>query len=105
MKVVLAALATLLGGWLLINLIGALLVGALARAILPGKDKVGWPLTILIGFVGGIVGKVVAFILGWHHLGIVRGFIVSVLGAIALLLAHRIWRASKSAGASAAPRV
>ena len=39
-------LRALLGTWLIINLIGAMIVGALARAILPGKDKVGWPLTI-----------------------------------------------------------
>ena len=103
MKALLATLAALAGGWLILNLVGALLVGALARAILPGKDKVGWPLTILLGFLGGIAGKLVAFLIGWRHLGIVRGFLVSVVGALALLIAHRIWSASKSKRAAATP--
>ncbi len=96
MKAVLALLGALLGGWLILNLIGALVVGALARAILPGKDKVGWPLTITLGFLGGLFGKLVAFLIGWRDLGMFRGFLVSVAGAIALLVAHRIWSASNS---------
>ena len=105
MKALLAALAALAGGWLLLNLLGALLVGAIARAVLPGKDKVGWFTTIAIGFLGGILGKVVAYLTGWHKLGWVRGFCVSVLGAIVLLIAHRIWRSGKSPRPSAAPGV
>ena len=101
MKALLAVLAAVLGGWLFINLIGALLVGALARAIMPGKDKVGWALTIAIGFLGGIVGKIVAFTIGWRHMGIVRAFLVSVVGALVLLVVHRIWSANRAKGASA----
>ena len=95
METVLAALATVVGLWLLINLVGALIVGALARAILPGKDNVSWFVTILVGFIGGIVGKVIAYMIGWRELGIFGGFCVSVLGAFVLLLAHRLWRSSK----------
>lgn len=103
MKSMLAALAVLAGGWLLINLIGALVVGAIARAVLPGRDKVGWFTTVLIGFLGGILGKIVAYLVGWHRLGWIRGFAVSVVGAIVLLIAHRIWRSGKTPRASAAP--
>lgn len=103
MKSLLAALAVFAGGWLLINLIGALLVGAIARAALPGKDKVGWFTTVLIGFLGGILGKIVAYLVGWHRLGWIRGFVVSVVGAVVLLIAHRIWRSSKTPRESAAP--
>jgi uncharacterized membrane protein YeaQ/YmgE (transglycosylase-associated protein family) len=88
--------------WLIINLIGALIVGAIARALLPGKDKVGWFTTILIGFLGGILGRIVAFLVGWHHLGWLRGFAVSVVGAIVLLAAHRVWTSIKSKRPSAA---
>ena len=104
MKGVLAAFLALLGGWLVINLVGALVVGALARWALPGKDKIGWPLTIALGFLGGIFGKIVAFIIGWRHLGILGGFLVSVIGALALLLGHRAWTASRSPGAPTAPK-
>lgn len=103
MENVLAALATVVGLWLFINLVGALIVGALARAILPGKDNVSWFMTILIGFIGGIVGKVIAYMIGWRDLGIIGGFSVSVLGAFLLLLAHRLWRSSKTSKI-AAPR-
>ncbi len=103
MKELVAAIAALATGWLLINLIGAFVVGALARAILPGKDNVGWPLTIAIGFLGGIVGKVLAFMMGYRDLGIFGGFSVSVLGAFVLLLAHRLWRSTKSSGPTPRP--
>jgi len=95
MSDLLAALAALATGWLIINLIGAFLVGALARAILPGKDNVGWLLTLAIGFLGGILGKVIAFMAGYRHLGIIGGFSVSVLGAFVLLAAHRLWRSAQ----------
>ena len=104
MKAVLAFLGALLGGWLILNLVGALIVGALARAILPGKDKVGWPLTIALGFLGGVFGKLVGFIIGWRNLGMFREFLVSVVGALALLIAHRIWTANKSQATATRPR-
>ena len=98
MKTLVALLTTLATGWLIVNLVGALFVGAIARAVLPGKDKVGWFTTILVGFLGGMLGKIVAFLCGWRHLGIVGGFVVSVLGAIGLLLVHRMMRANKASG-------
>jgi uncharacterized membrane protein YeaQ/YmgE (transglycosylase-associated protein family) len=104
MKTLAAALAAILTGWLVVNLIGALIVGAIARAILPGKDRVGWFTTILVGFLGGIVGKIVAFLFGFRRLGWLGGFVVSVLGAIGLLIAHRVWRGNKGAGRAAAPQ-
>jgi uncharacterized membrane protein YeaQ/YmgE (transglycosylase-associated protein family) len=95
-KGVLAALAAFAGGWLLLNLLGALLVGALARRLLPGRDRVGWWTTLLVGFLGGIVGKIVAYLAGWRHLGWLGGFLVSVLGAMALLLVHRLMSLRKA---------
>lgn len=103
MDTLLAALLALLGGWLLLNLIGAFIVGALARAILPGKDDVGWFTTIAIGFLGGILGKVIAFMVGYRDLGLFGGFSVSVLGAFILLIAHRAWRAGKAKRSPAPP--
>jgi len=96
MKGLLALLGATVLGWLLLNLIGALLVGAIARAILPGRDKVGWFTTVAIGFLGGLLGKLAAFAAGWHRLGIVKVFAVSVVGALVLLIAHRIWSASRT---------
>lgn len=94
MKALLALFATVIGGWIIVNLIGALIVGAIARAILPGKDRVSWAMTILIGFVGGIVGKLFFAIMRWYS-GFPMGFVASVLGAFALLIAHRAWVGGK----------
>jgi uncharacterized membrane protein YeaQ/YmgE (transglycosylase-associated protein family) len=90
MKALFATLAAFAGGWLLFNLLGALITGAIARAILPGKDKVGWFTTIAVGFVGGILGKIVAWLIGWRNLGWLGGLCVSIVGAMVLLLVHRM---------------
>jgi uncharacterized membrane protein YeaQ/YmgE (transglycosylase-associated protein family) len=96
MKGAFAALALVAATWFVVNLIGALLVGALARWVLPGKDQMSWLKTILVGFLGGMVGKILAFMIGWRHLGMVRGFVVSVVGALALLVLYRVWKANKA---------
>ena len=96
-----AAAGTLLGLWLLFNLIGAVIVGALARRILPGKDDVGWFKTIAIGFLGGMLGKILAYLFGFRHLGWLGGFLVSILGAMLLLIVHRTTRRKKSPEAPA----
>lgn len=102
MKGTLGALAAVAALWFIVNLVGALLVGALARAALPGKDQMSWLKTILVGFLGGMLGKILAFTIGWRHLGIVRGFLVSIVGAVALLVLHRVWRANKARTTKAA---
>jgi uncharacterized membrane protein YeaQ/YmgE (transglycosylase-associated protein family) len=94
MNGILALFATVLGGWIVVNLIGALIVGAIARAVLPGKDRVGWGKTLLIGFLGGILGKLAVGLLRWYS-GFPMGFVASVLGAAVLLLAHRAFLAGK----------
>lgn len=95
MKIVLAALGTIFGFWLVFNLIGALIVGAIARAVFPAKDKVGWPTTILLGFLGGIVGKVGFALLHWPtRFGM--GFVASVTGAFVLLFIHHLMVSMRS---------
>lgn len=100
MNTLLAAIGLMFGWWLLMNLAGALVVGAFARLLLPGKDKVGWPTTIGVGFLGGMVANVVAHVAGWVPWGQNTGIVGSLVGAMALLLAHRIWRGSRPANAA-----
>lgn len=85
MKATLAVLATIVGGWIVFNLIGAFLVGLIARALFPGRDKVGWFMTLAIGFVGGLLGKLVFWLLRWPT-KFPMGFVASVAGAFVLLL-------------------
>ena len=95
MKVLLALFATVLGGWLIVNLIGAFIVGLIARAVFPAKDRVGWPMTILMGFLGGIFGKLIFRMLGWYS-GFPMGFVASVAGAFVLLFIHHLMVSGKA---------
>lgn len=69
-----------------------LIVGAIGRLLVPGRDPMGWIATILLGIAGSVVGGLIAYALrlgtGEFSAG---GFIMSVIGAIiALLLYYQI---------------
>jgi len=70
--------------WLWVLLIG-LIVGALAKLIMPGKDPGGFIVTILIGIAGSVIATWIGRALGWYREGQSAGFIMSVLGAVLLL--------------------
>jgi uncharacterized membrane protein YeaQ/YmgE (transglycosylase-associated protein family) len=89
--------ATVIGGWIIFNLIGAFLVGAIARKLFPGGAGVGWFKTLVIGFLGGILGKLVFWLLHWPS-GFPMGFVASVAGAFVLLIAYNIRAAAKRGG-------
>jgi uncharacterized membrane protein YeaQ/YmgE (transglycosylase-associated protein family) len=61
------------------------IVGALARFLLPGEQKMGWILTILLGIGGSLVAGFVGQAIGWYRAGQGAGFIASVIGAVVLL--------------------
>lgn len=71
--------------WMLI--IG-LVAGLLARAIKPGRDAMGWVMTIILGIAGAFVGGLLASVLGISADGGMVGLIFSVIGAIILLFAY-----------------
>lgn len=62
-----------------------LIVGALARWLMPGEQKMGWIMTILLGIGGSLLAGFVGQALGWYQAGQGAGWIASVLGAIVLL--------------------
>lgn len=62
-------------------------VGLLARALLPGNQKLGWVLTSLLGIAGSFVANAAGQWLGWYAPGEVAGFAASVAGALVLLWA------------------
>ena len=62
-----------------------LVVGALARWLMLGEQKMGWIMTILLGIGGSLLAGFVGQALGWYHAGQGAGWIASVLGAIVLL--------------------
>lgn len=72
--------------WMLI--IG-LVIGALAKFIMPGNDPGGIIITMLIGIAGSMLAGLIGRGAGWYSRGESAGFIASVIGAIALLAIYR----------------
>ena len=64
-----------------------LIVGAIARFAMPGEQKMGWIMTILLGIGGAFVAGFVGQSLGWYTAGQGAGWIASVIGALVLLFA------------------
>ena len=67
-----------------------LLVGIVAKFLMPGKDPGGCIITMLIGLVGSTIGAYLGQALGIYQVGEPAGFIGSVLGAMLLLLIYRV---------------
>ncbi len=67
-----------------------LVVGALAKLIMPGKDPGGIIVTILIGVAGSMVANFLGSALGFYAPGEAAGFIMSLLGALLLLWLYRM---------------
>ena len=65
-----------------------LVVGAVARFVLPGEQKMGWLMTGLLGIAGSLVAGFIGQALGWYQPGQGAGWIASVLGAVALLFLY-----------------
>jgi uncharacterized membrane protein YeaQ/YmgE (transglycosylase-associated protein family) len=68
------------------TIIVGLIVGAIARFLLPGEQKMGWIMTCLLGIAGSLVAGYVGQSLGWYEVGQSAGWIASVVGAVALLV-------------------
>ena len=73
-----------------------LIVGAIAKFLMPGKDPGGWIITILLGIAGAFVGGWLGQTLGLYQAGEPVGFIVSVLGAMLLLFLYRMFSGKKA---------
>jgi uncharacterized membrane protein YeaQ/YmgE (transglycosylase-associated protein family) len=74
------------------TIIIGLVVGAVAKLIMPGKDPGGFIITILLGIAGAFVASFLGRTMGWYGEGEAAGFIASVVGAILLLLIYRMIR-------------
>jgi uncharacterized membrane protein YeaQ/YmgE (transglycosylase-associated protein family) len=72
------------------TIIVGLVIGLIAKFIMPGKDPGGWIVTIIIGIAGATVGTLIGRALGMYEPGESAGWIISVLGAILLLWIYRL---------------
>ena len=76
---------------ILVTLIVGLIVGAIAKLIMPGKDPGGIIITILLGIAGSFIAGFLGKALGWYREpGSGPGIIMSIIGALILLGIYRL---------------
>jgi uncharacterized membrane protein YeaQ/YmgE (transglycosylase-associated protein family) len=73
-------------GWILFGLV----VGAIAKLLMPGRDPGGFIVTMLLGIAGALLGGFLGRALGWYREGEPAGFLMSLVGAVVLLLIYRM---------------
>jgi uncharacterized membrane protein YeaQ/YmgE (transglycosylase-associated protein family) len=64
-------------------------VGLIARAVIPGRDPAGFIITTILGIAGALIGSVMGRVLGFYGEGEAAGLIMSVIGAVLLLVGYR----------------
>jgi uncharacterized membrane protein YeaQ/YmgE (transglycosylase-associated protein family) len=67
-----------------------LVVGIVAKFIMPGQDPGGIVLTICLGIAGAVLGGWLGRVFGLYRPGEATGFIMAVVGAIAILALYRV---------------
>ena len=72
------------------TLLIGLLVGIVAKALMPGRDPGGFIITALIGIAGAFMAHFIGRQMGWYSDAQPAGFIASVVGAIILLALYRM---------------
>jgi uncharacterized membrane protein YeaQ/YmgE (transglycosylase-associated protein family) len=75
---------------LLWALIIGLVIGALAKLVMPGKDGGGILITMLLGVAGSIVANLIGHAAGWYRAEEGAGLVASVVGAVLLLGVYRL---------------
>jgi uncharacterized membrane protein YeaQ/YmgE (transglycosylase-associated protein family) len=79
-------------GWIVFGLI----VGVIAKLLMPGRDPGGMIVTCLIGIAGALVGGFIGRSLGMYGPGEVAGYLMSIVGAMLLLFIYRRLTVSRS---------
>jgi LPXTG-motif cell wall-anchored protein len=67
-----------------------LVVGIIAKLVMPGKDAGGFIVTALLGIAGALVGGFLGRAMGFYSTGESAGWLMSILGAIILLALYRM---------------
>jgi uncharacterized membrane protein YeaQ/YmgE (transglycosylase-associated protein family) len=67
-----------------------LVVGALAKLVMPGRDPGGFIVTILLGIAGAVLGGFIGRAMGFYREGEPAGWVMAFLGAVLLLFLYRL---------------
>ena len=73
-------------GWIVFGLV----VGALAKLVMPGRDPGGIIVTMLLGIAGALLGGFIGSAMGFYGPGETAGYLMSFLGAVILLMLYRM---------------
>jgi uncharacterized membrane protein YeaQ/YmgE (transglycosylase-associated protein family) len=71
-------------------IIFGLIVGVVAKFLMPGRDPGGFMITIVLGIVGAMVGGFLGRAVGWYGPNDPAGFAMAVVGAMLLLIGYRL---------------
>lgn len=71
-------------GWIIFGLI----VGIIAKLLVPGRDPGGFFITAIIGIVGAVLAGWIGRAVGWYGPNDSAGFLMSIVGAVVLLLIY-----------------
>ena len=72
--------------WILFGLV----VGVIAKLLMPGRDPGGFIVTILLGIAGALIGGFIGRAMGFYGPTESAGWLMSILGSIALLALYRM---------------
>lgn len=80
-------------GWIVFGLV----VGALAKLVMPGKDPGGIVVTSLIGVIGALLGGFIGRALNFYGPNEPAGFVMALIGAVILLAGYRMMTGNRTA--------
>lgn len=72
------------------TLLLGLFVGIIAKFIYPGRDNMGWIMTIILGIAGSFVATYLGKLVGIYQPGQAAGFIGAIVGALILLFIYNL---------------
>jgi uncharacterized membrane protein YeaQ/YmgE (transglycosylase-associated protein family) len=82
----------------LMTIFVGLIVGVIAKLLMPGRDPGGFLIAILLGIAGAAVARLIGWALGLYGPEDAAGFIASIGGAILLLTLHRMFQPGRTGG-------
>lgn len=75
---------------IIVWIIFGLVVGVVAKLLMPGRDPGGFIITAVLGIVGAVIGGWVGRAVGFYREGEPAGFIMAVVGAVIVLFVYRM---------------